>query len=130
MSQEPPKKDCVYCQQPTTYSPIGIGQDTNGKPLRILRVYFCSPCSAEYVFWSDNGDLATTHLYTTIGENMYRWTLTANPPEARLFIIREPGVPGKVPNKGIERLQLFQEDILDITPSNIQEKIGFLLTWL
>ena len=130
MSREAVQKDCVYCGHQAQYAPLGIGQGINGKPLRILRVYFCQPCSAEYVFWTDNGGLATTHLYTTIGENMYRWTLTANPVEARLFLIKEPGVPGKKPNRGIERLQLFREDILDITPSNIAEKIGFLLTWL
>lgn len=124
-----PIQICDFCQQETSYVPLtakGTGGSSNS---RTLRVHFCKPCMAEYVYWSRDGDLASTHLYTEINGKTYRWTTYPTRSAAFLAYIEEPGIPGLRPNQKVQTLQKFIDHPV-ITPRNIEEKIRFMLPWL
>lgn len=106
-----------------------------------LYSYFCTPCSSEYVAWISAHDRiiriqpdieykGSLHLYTTINEKLYRWTVSLDMKVAYLRHYKEPGVPGKIPNRKSELLHVFRDNIPEITPANIKEKIQTFLIFL
>ena len=124
-----PVRACDYCQKDTTYVPLtakGAGGSSNA---RTLRVHFCEDCMAEYVYWSQDGKIAKTYLYTTINGKMYRWATYPTRAAAFLSYVEEPGIPGVRPNQKVSTLQKFT-DFPDITPSNINEKVRAWLPFL
>lgn len=124
-----PVKVCHFCQQPTQYAPIPPGQSYALNKIKVLRIHFCFQCNAEYVFWTDNGALASVHLYVTVNDKMYRWSTSPSEKLGRLWYVEKPGIPGKQVNEGVVLLKNFQE-FSEITPSNIEEKIRFILPFL
>lgn len=123
-----PIKNCEFCETQTTYVPLATGTDYPTARSRTLRVHFCRDCQAEYVYWSDDGALASIHLYTTINEKMYRWSMVPGTSGGRLWHVGEPGIPGKEPNKKLALLKNL--DLNSITPSNVEEKIRTYLPFL
>jgi hypothetical protein len=116
-------KLCSFCQKETKYVPITV----RGK--RTLKVNFCADCSAEFVYWRDSGTMVT-HLYTTVNDKMYRWSVDSfTDGQARLWYVESPGIPGVQPNKNLKLLKSFNE-FPYITPQNINEKIKFMLVYL
>jgi hypothetical protein len=95
-------------------------------------VFFCHPCKAEYLYFQ-SGDLASSSLYTEINGRMYRWTM-AYGGCGMLWFVKEPGIPGKKKNEGLEAVKSFDPDKGDIvpqlTPSNINEKLRTYLVFL
>lgn len=124
-----PVKVCNFCQQPTQYAPLPTGSGYGANRIKVLRVHFCFECSAEYVFWADDSALAATHLYATVNDKMYRWSTSPSEKVARLWYVQKPGIPGKQPNEGMVLLKTFEE-FPEITPTNVEEKIRFMLPFL
>ncbi len=125
-----PVKICEFCSTRTMYVPLAIGTEyPSAISSRTLRVHYCKDCRAEYVYWSNDGALASIHLYATIGEKMYRWSMVSNIKGGRLWHVGEPGIPGEIPNKGLVLLKSL-EDLNSITPSNVEEKIRTYLPFL
>lgn len=124
-----PTQICDFCQGDTLYAPLTAKGTGGASNVRTLRVHFCHTCQAEYVYWSNDGDRASLHLYTTINGKVYRWTTYPNRAAAFLSYVEEPGIPGLRPNQKIATLQKFCDHPL-ITPQNIEEKIRFMLPFL
>lgn len=121
-------KICHYCQQVVPHRPLEQMESRN------IKVYFCATCQAEYTYfppWNE-GDLAGQHLYVTINNQLYRWSLGGPLKEtAYLWHIREPGIPGVKPNRKTKLLKHFDKgEQLDINPQNIEAKIKFMLLFL
>lgn len=107
-----PKK-CKYCSGFAEYKPLQQFEIHN------VNVYFCQPCLAEYLYFSD-GDLYSVWLYTFINEKMYRWS----PKLKKVSHVRDPGVPGKKMNEDIvDIISDMEIDVSTINPSNINNKI-------
>jgi hypothetical protein len=123
-----PIKVCEFCNTDTMYLPLAIGTQYESLNSRVLRVHFCRPCQAEYVYWSNDGVLASIHLYTTINEKMYRWSMVPAISGGRLWHVGTPGIPGKESNKDLTLLKNL--DLNSITPSNVEEKIRIYLPFL
>lgn len=116
--------DCKYCHQLTAYAPLKEMEEHG------VKVYFCVICSAEYTFWQD-GDPMSENLYITIRDKMYRWNYSPAADEARLWYIKNPGIPGTRKNEDVKFLQVFKgSDIPNITPSNFEEKLRTYLLFL
>ena len=124
-----PAKTCHYCNKDTAYVPLTVARPGMMARLRIIKVYYCQECQAEYVYWSDINTLSSIHLYTTINGKMYRWSTGTTDTDARLWYIANPGVPGQTHNSGVELLKNFP-DHPDLTPQNVQAKIHFMLPYL
>lgn len=116
---------CKFCQQDVLYRPLEELEHLG------VKVYFCYDCSAEYLYW-DNANLgssfATTSIYTTYKDKMYRWTTTGN--SAHLWYIKTPGIPGTRKNENLELIKTFNSNLPDITPDNIQDKLSVYLLFL
>lgn len=123
-----PIQICDFCQQETAYVPL-VAKVVGTSSERLLRVHFCQGCMAEYVYWSQDGERAATHLYVVINDKTYRWTTYPTRAAAFLAYIEEPGIPGIRPNQKIKNLQKFIDHPF-ITPQNINEKIRFMLPFL
>lgn len=112
---------CHYCGQGAGYAPleelVAFGVD----------VYFCTQCSAEYVFWSrsERDECTSLSLYTEINSKIFRLTFHNNG-TANLWYIKNPGTPGTRANRDLEMIKAF-ECHPDANPTNINEKIK---TWL
>lgn len=124
-----PVQVCQFCQQPTQYAPLPLGKNFALNRIKTLRIHFCFQCKAEYVYWTDDGALAAVHLYTTVNGKMYRWSTSPSDKLGRLWYVEKPGIPGEQVNEGVVLLKDFQ-DYSEITPSNIEEKISFMLPFL
>lgn len=124
-----PRQACAYCQKDAIYVPLTAKGTGGASNTRTLRIHFCEDCMAEYVYWSQDGEIASTHLYTTINGKMYRWTTYPTRAAAFLSYVEEPGIPGLRPNQKVQTLQKFT-DFPAITPRNIEEKIRFMLPFL
>lgn len=111
---------CQFCQQPAQDSPIP-GTSTN----RIL-LFFCHPCQAEYLVWTSSNKQSSVSLYTTIDNKLYRLTTTDY--QSTLSYIQDPGIPGQKRNKNIKTIKCF-EQLEDINPKNINEKIKLFITF-
>jgi len=116
-------KPCQFCGRMAGYAPLDE-MESHG-----VGVFFCEPCQAEFLYYQ-GGDLASSSLYTTVNHRMYRWTVTSGG-HGQIWYVKEPGIPGKKKNEGLEAVKSFDPSKGDIvpqlTPSNINEK---LRTWL
>lgn len=113
-------KICVYCQKETVYVPLQIKKHK-------FEVHYCYDCAAEYVSW---GQIKSKHLYTTINNRMYRWSVELDGALGRLWYIEEPGEPGRSPNKGLKMVKNFGSNYPTITPQNVNDKLRFILLFL
>lgn len=110
---------CQFCGGGAEFKPIDE-MERHG-----IHVYFCQPCHAEYLCF-DNGVQGSWSLYTEIADRTYRWTITANE-VGQLWRIKIPGVPGTRKNEGMDLIKAFTEDVPELNPHNVNEK---LRTWL
>lgn|SRR5574338_141405 len=113
---------CKFCGQGAGYAPL---QELSAYG---IDVYFCKPCSAEYVFWSrlaKDESYTSCSLYTEINGKMFRLTFQSDG-AANLWYIKNPGVPGTRANRDLDMLKAFTHHP-DVNPQNINEKIK---TWL
>lgn len=114
---------CRFCQQATRYSPIREMENIN------VKVHWCEVCQAEYLRFADSDKAYTCSLYTIINQRMYRWTTNAHG-NAWLYYIKEPGVPGERPNRGIQWILTLNNVADKLTPQNINAKIRTYLLFL
>ena len=116
---------CQFCQQPAPYSPL------EEMEMHAIKVYWCEPCHAEYLQFSESPHVNSCSLYTTVSGRMYRWTVSALG-QASLWYIKKPGIPGVKVNRETQQLMhLSKEDVQPvITPQNIHHKISTYLLFL
>jgi hypothetical protein len=117
---------CKYCNCSTVYVPLAY---VKHERMRALSVYYCKPCLAEYVCFSQSGNLWNSHLYTVINNKLYRWSVSPNIQGGTLWYVGSPGVPGKRPNEGLVKLKELSDQV-SLTPSNINEKISTFLPFI
>ena len=87
-------------------------------------VHYCYNCNYEVVKgWGNN-------LYVSIGNRMYRWSITDEDSVARIWYIGEPGVPGVRANRKMFLVKTFNDHFPQITPQNIEQKLKFMLLFL
>lgn len=124
MSDNPP---CKFCQKETVYVPLVIKGGNGDSNYHTFDVHYCYDCHAEYVHW---GILDSIHLYATINNRLYRWSVELDGTLGRLWVIGEPGEVGVRPNRKVDLVKNFGRVYPDVTPQNIVEKIRFMLTFL
>jgi hypothetical protein len=112
---------CKFCGREVSYEPLKEMEEYG------VKVYFCHPCLAEYVYWND-GAHATASVYITYRDRMYRWTVSND--MGQLWYIKNPGVPGTRRNENLELIKTFRRDIPHINPSNFLEKLSIYLVFL
>lgn len=112
-------KACRFCNNDMVAVPLVIGT-------RTLEVYFCYTCQSEYVDW---GGIVSIHLYTQINNKTYRWSIEENGNVGRLWHVAEPGIPGERPNRKLKLVKYFKH-FPNITPSNVERKLKFMLLFL
>ena len=117
-------KVCTFCQKDTVYVPLVVTPQTSSN-FRRFEVYYCYDCNAEYV--ESTGGV---HLYATINNKMYRWSMEEEGTIGRLWSVGEPGIPGAQPNRKMFLIKSFKKDLPVITPQNILEKLKFILVFL
>lgn len=114
---------CKFCAAQTDYSPIKEMRS------RSIDVFFCDPCQTEYVKISSMSEIWNTSIYIKLNDNTYRWSV--NKYGGQLWRIKNPGIPGQRINEDLYMIKSFSiNDIPDITPSNIMEKIKVWLLLL
>ena len=112
-----PPVPCQFCDKRAAYSPLPELE------LYGMRVFFCHPCQAEYVY---RENLWSSSIYADVNGKKYRWTNFGD--RYTLYHILNPGIPGVRLNRGIDHVASFKkEDAVGITPSNLVAKIK---TWL
>lgn len=125
------KHICRFCQKETVFVPLKIKHKARSPSVqdttRVIPVYYCYDCQAEYAFF---GSLLNVHLYATIKDRMYRWSIEWDGAMGRLWYVGKPGIPGQTTNKEMQLVKDFKQTYPKITPQNIQEKLRFLLTFL
>lgn len=113
---------CKFCNFPPVYAPIDEMEKFD------VKIYFCYPCQAEYIYFNSYR-LASISLYTDVNNKKYRWTMPVAGYK-QLWLIKDPGVPGTRKNNNLELIRSFKDDMYEITPINIQEKIKIWLLML
>lgn len=126
------KHFCRFCQNEATYVPLKIEHKSRGPGFstgapKVIPVYYCYDCQAEYAFF---GSFLNVHIYTTIRDRMYRWSVEWNGAMGRLWYVGKPGIPGKVSNDDLQLVKDFNQTYPNITPQNIQKKLRFILLFL
>jgi hypothetical protein len=121
------KHNCKFCQKETVYVPLVIKGGNGDKSYHKFDVHYCYDCEAEYVHW---GQINSVHLYTTVNNRMYRWSVELDGTMARLWYVGEPGEPGVRPNKKLKLVKNFKSIYPKITPQNVNEKLRFILLFL
>lgn len=118
------KTICHFCNKQTACVPLN--------ETTFIEVYFCYGCQAEYTYWNACEEPTFVHLYTTINNNMYRWsTFFVNKKQrGAIFHVKEPGIPGVKPNKDLKRVKSFSSNLPTITPDNVNVKLKFMLLFL
>jgi hypothetical protein len=114
---------CKFCQKDTVYVPLQVKKWT-------FEVHYCYDCAAEFVDHKiDYGK--TVHLYTTVNDRMYRWSILEDIDGyvGHLWYIAEPGEPGIKPNRKLKLLKTFHEPP-EIVPENVARKISIMLVFL
>jgi hypothetical protein len=116
-------RDCKFCQNKPTYSPLDRMEEFG------IKVYFCHPCQAEYLYFSREGVIneepSSASLYVKVNNKMYRWSVLSDG-RGQLWLVNKPGIPGSKINEGYESV-FHTYEVSNITPQNIKEKIR---TWL
>jgi hypothetical protein len=124
---------CDFCQKEVPHFPMKILEKND------IQVFYCETCRAEYIYHKRNEFVSARHLYTTIKDKTYRWSISYYQDDdddgfhkmARLYYIKDPGLPGISYNLGMELLQRFEPGHYSvITPENIINKIKFMLLFL
>jgi hypothetical protein len=118
---------CTFCHKDAVYVPLVVKAKNGRSTHRVFEVYYCYDCKAEYVHF---GNIKNHHLYTTINNRMYRWSVEIDGAMGRLWYVGEPGEPGVTPNRKMELVKNFHAIYPAITPGNIQEKLKFILLFL
>ncbi len=116
---------CKFCSKDTVYVPLQVSR-------RKFEVHYCYDCSAEYVNYGD-GEAKAVHLYITMSNKMYRWSVDEDEDHTqfgRIWYVGEPGVPGERPNRKMKMLKSFNQYFPSITPENIERKLRFILLFL
>ena len=121
-------RDCKFCQSPAIYSPIERMENFG------IKVYFCHPCQAEYLYFSRNDIVnekpASYSLYTTINNKMYRWT-TISGGGVNVWYVKNPGEPSVSINEGMEFVAHIKEiGPFSVNPQNIMVKLKIWLPFL
>jgi hypothetical protein len=128
---------CKFCQKEVPYSPLELTGKSRG---RVIHVYFCNDCKAEYVFFVKSEDMFSYSLYTVINGRTYRWAVYSNTspaphsntspaPRGVLFHVGEPGIPGVKANAKVKQI-IALHDVPDLTPQNIEAKVRTILTFM
>jgi hypothetical protein len=113
-------KPCKFCGKAASYCPLDEMEQYG------VKVYFCHPCKAEYLFWP-NGVRSSISLYTIINHKTYRWTILKEN-TAQLWYVKDPGIPATRLNHNLDLIKFFNgSDMPELTPQNINDKIR---TWL
>lgn len=117
---------CLFCFNLATPAPQ--------KKLDAYGIYvrFCHKCMVEYISHEDRSKVNYYSLYTTINDKVYRWTVSTleRPLYAWLRHVQNPGIPGYMINKDMVVIKRFKDDIPNITPQNINEKVKTYLIFL
>jgi len=116
---------CKFCQKETDYVPLVIKGGNGDNSFHTFEVYYCYGCAAEFVEWRA---APATHLYTTINNRMYRWSIGTE--SCHIWYVGKPGEPGVRPNKDLKLVKTFKSDFPQITPENIERKLRFILLFL
>ena len=131
LPSETQQKPCKFCQQMATYAPL------DELEIYGVKVFYCYQCKAEYLYYTSGGTpttYASVSLYTEINNKMYRWTIIENGhgKSARLWWIKNPGIPGTRINSDLESVVYFEDFVppSDITPQNIMNKISLWLPFV
>jgi hypothetical protein len=114
----------VYVPLPIKYKSRSLGATSLGP--KQIEAHFCYDCNYEYVLFGS--DTENHHLYTTINNRMYRWSLEYG--VAHIWHVGEPGVPGAQPNRKMFLIKTFKDSFPEITPENIERKLRFMLLFL
>lgn len=115
---------CKFCPFRADYAPVEQ-MERHG-----IKVYYCHRCQAEYTYFSDK-TRAGYSLYTTINDKCYRWNYVLYSNRFYLWYIKSPGTPGVQANGDSILLKSFpSQDINNVTPSNIVDKIKMWLLFL
>lgn len=120
---------CKFCQKDNVYVPLIIKGGNGSSKYHTFEVYYCYDCAAEYVNYGEN----SVHLYTTLNDKMYRWSvnmIAGQPDYGTIWYVGEPGEPGVRPNKKMKLLKSFTDNLPQVTPKNIQSKLRFMLLFL
>lgn len=115
----------VHVPLPIKYKSRSLGATSLGP--KQIEAYFCYDCNYEYALL---GGVENHHLYTTINNRMYRWSVEEDGATARLWYVGEPGIPGVQPNRKMFHIKSFKEHFPQITPQNIERKLRFILLFL
>ena len=99
---------------------------THGQHSYTFHPYYCHTCNYEYV---KMGSMINHHLYRMIGDRMFRWSHEETTNVARVWYIGSPGIPGVSPNKDLELLQSFEDNLPIVTPDNVEDKIRLVVTF-
>jgi len=118
---------CKFCQKETAPVPLIIKGGNGDNKYHTFDVHYCYDCAAEYVDWAG---VVSIHLYVTINNRMYRWSVEDKGSLARLWYVGEPGEPGVRANRKMFLIKSFKEDFPQITPENIERKLRFILLFL
>lgn len=121
---------CKFCAKETVYVPLIIKGGNGDKSFHKFDVHYCYNCAAEYVKF---GDANSIHIYTTINNKMYRWSVNdieSHPQLGTIWYIGEPGEPGVRTNRKLKLLKSFHGNFPQITPENIERKLRFMLLFL
>ncbi len=116
----------VYVPLPIKFKSRSLGATSRGP--KQFEVYYCYDCSYEYVLLGSG--IENHHLYVTINNRMYRWSVEDEGKLARLWYIGEPGIPGVRANQKLSHIKSFKEYFPEITPQNIERKLRFILLFL
>lgn len=111
-------KPCQFCGLDANYTPLDKMERHS------VGVHFCYNCNAEFLYYK-SGAKASFSLYTKINNKLYRWTVAGQ--SGTIWYVDKPGVPGVSVNEGMTAVKTFYDDVPDITPQNINDK---LKTWL
>jgi hypothetical protein len=119
---------CQFCQTETAYAPL---MDMKGH----AEIFFCSNCQAEYLYYTYGTETISAFsisLYTEINDKMYRWTIYRDfyIHRATLWWVGDPGIPGVKSNRKMKCLWSCSEEMPELTPQNVKEKISHWLSFL
>ena len=122
---------CQFCQGEAIYAPLEKMSKYG------IEIFFCYPCQAEYCFYHYNIGVVvkdiSISLYTRIKNEMYRWTFfrwQEGLSRHTLWWVKNPGIPGVVPNEGLKCLFSSTEKMTFLTPQNVNNKISVWLKYL
>lgn len=119
-------KLCRFCCQKLRHSHMPELEEND------IQIYVCDPCQSEYIY-SNEGALISLSIYTKIKERHYRWTVTS-PDQAALWRVSFYPESNSKPAYGqhdyAKMIKSWKQDIPNISPSNIYQKVQTYLIFL